>query len=195
MDTSLYIKKFKIALLIVVVALVLCILMLVKTIPSIQNLIALNTSYTNQTSVLNESRRKLEVLKNNAELEKNNSEEKNLKAFFRPIGTGLDSEDAIAEEFNEILQLMRDNRVKARSIKSDPDPEDDKFVKNAHDKYYVSKVTADLVANYSNFEGFLRDLFKHEHFLEISKMEIIPYEKDKKILLINLEIKLYAQKS
>ena len=90
---------------------------------------------------------------------------------------------------------MRDNKVKARSIKYDYDPQDDNFVKNAGAKYHVCRITADMVANYSNFEGFLRDLFKHEHFLEISKLEIVPYQKDKKILLINLQIKLYAQKN
>ena len=38
-------------------------------------------------------------------------------------------------------------------------------------------------------------MYKHEHFLEISKVEILPYEKNKRILLINLQLKLYAQKA
>ena len=51
-----------------------------------------------------------------------------------------------------------------------------------------------MIATYSNFANFLRELYKHEHFLEISKIEIAPYEKNKRILLVNLQIKLYAQK-
>ena len=51
-----------------------------------------------------------------------------------------------------------------------------------------------MIASYSNFANFLRELYKHEHFLEISKIEIAPYEKNKRILLISLQIKLYAQR-
>ena len=194
METSLYIKKFKIAIGIVVAAFVLFILIIAKTIPSIQSYYSLKKEYTQSESKLADAERQLENLKE-AKSQEQTPEVQLAKAFFRPIGSGLDSETAISEEFAEILQVMRDNKVKARSIKYDYDPQDDNFVKNAGAKYHVCRITADMVANYSNFEGFLRDLFKHEHFLEISKLEIVPYQKDKKILLINLQIKLYAQKN
>ena len=179
---------------IIAAALVLFILIIAKTIPSIQNLFTLKKQYKTQTSVLLDSQRKLENLKESQKQEQAN-EVNILKAFFKPIGSGLDSETAISDEFGEILQIMRDNKVKARSIQYDYDPQDDNFVKNAAAKYHVCKITADMVANYSDFEGFLRDLYKHEHFLEISKIEIVPYQKDKRILLINLQMKLYAQKN
>ncbi len=194
METSVYIKKFKIAIAIVVAAFVLFILIIAKTIPSIQSYYSLKKEYTQSESKLADAERQLENLKE-AKMQEQTPEVQLAKAFFRPIGSGLDSETAISEEFAEILQVMRDNKVKARSIKYDYDPQDDNFVKNAGAKYHVCRITADMVANYSNFEGFLRDLFKHEHFLEISKLEIVPYQKDKKILLINLQIKLYAQKN
>ena len=194
METNLYIKKFQIALGIVVAALVLFILIIAKTVPSIQNLISLKKQYKTQLSVLLDHQRKLDNFKE-AQKQEKTKEINILKAFFKPIGNGLDSESAISDEFGEILQVMRDNKVKARSIQYDYDPQDDNFVKNAGAKYHVCRITADMVANYSDFEGFLRDLYKHEHFLEISKIEIVPYQKDKRILLINLQMKLYAQKN
>lgn len=114
--------------------------------------------------------------------------------FFKPISDGLDTEAAISDEFGEILQIMRDNKIKARSVKYDYDPQDDNFVKNAGNKYHVCRVTAEMIANYANFAGFLRELYKHEHFLDITSIEILPYQKNKRILLINLQFKLYAQK-
>ena len=51
-----------------------------------------------------------------------------------------------------------------------------------------------MIANYADFAGFLRELYKHEHFLDITNIEIAPYQKNKRILLINLQFKLYAQK-
>lgn len=114
--------------------------------------------------------------------------------FFKPINEGLDTEAAIADEFAEILQLIRDNKIKTRSVKYDYDPQDDNFVKNAANRYHVCRVSAEMIASYANFANFLRELYKHEHFLEISKIEIAPYEKNKRILLVSLQIKLYAQK-
>ena len=70
----------------------------------------------------------------------------------------------------------------------------DEFVKGAGAKVSACQVTLQLVATYKNFENFMRDLYKHEHFLDISKIEIIPYEKNKTILLINCKISLYAKK-
>ena len=51
-----------------------------------------------------------------------------------------------------------------------------------------------MIANYSDFANFVRELYKHEHFLDISKIEIVPYQKNKRILLISFQIKLYAQR-
>lgn len=194
METSVYIKKFKIAIAIVIAAFVLFVLIIAKTIPSIQSYFSLKKEYAESVGKLADAERQLENLKE-AKKQEQTPEVQLAKAFFKPIGSGLDSETAISEEFAEILQVMRDNKVKARSIQYDYDPQDDNFVKNAGAKYHVCRITADMVANYSNFEGFLRDLYKHEHFLEISKLEIVPYQKDKKILLVNLQIKLYAQKN
>ena len=106
----------------------------------------------------------------------------------------LDTEAVMSDEFGEILQLLRDNKIKTRSVKYDYDPQDDNFVKNVGDRYSACRLNIEMVANYSNLENFLRELYKHEHFLDISKIEIVPYDKNKRILLINLQIKLYAQK-
>lgn len=192
-EYKVYLKKFKVAVSILVGSIVVVIFLISKIIPEIQNIFKIQEEYKTQTAALADAERKLKTLQDNAEAQK--QEDANiLKAFFKPIGGGTDTESVISDEFGEILQLMRENKIKARSLKYDYDPQDDNFVKNAGNKYHVCKVTAEMIANYANFENFLRDLYKHEHFLDISNIEILPYEKNKRILLINLQIKLYAQR-
>ena len=116
------------------------------------------------------------------------------KPFYKPIMSGFDSEAAIAGEFSEILQLIRANTIKMRSINYTYDPGDDAFVKGAPQKFNVAQLDMEMIANYKTFETFLRDLYKHEHFLDIAKVEVTPYEKNKSVLLINFSIKLYAKK-
>ena len=53
----------------------------------------------------------------------------------------------------------------------------------------------EMIANYTNFKNFMKELYKHDHYLDIAKVEIIPYKKNKNILLINFQLKLYAQRT
>ena len=77
---------------------------------------------------------------------------------------------------------------------SDYDPKDDAFVSGAGSQYNVARLNMEMVGNYSNYDNFLKEMYKHEHFLDIQTAEIVPYKKNKKILLINFKVKLYAKK-
>lgn len=190
---TIYLKKFQIALGIFALSLIVFIFLVSKVIPEVQKISQIQNDYKAQSSALADSERKLQDLKDAAK--RKEAENENIqKIFFKPISEGLDTEAAISDEFGEILQIVRENKIKMRSVKYDYDPQDDNFVKNAGNRYQVCRVTAEMIASYSNFANFLRELYKHEHFLEISKIEIAPYEKNKRILLISLQIKLYAQR-
>lgn len=190
---SIYINKFKTALGILAITIIITIFLASKAFPELTKINEAQSSYKSTSASLVDAERKLENLKaSKAKAEEN--ENTLIKAFFKPINGGSDTESAISDEFGEILQIMRENKIKVRSFKYVYDPEDDNFVINAASKYHVCKVTADVIATYSQFETFLRELFKHEHFIEISSIEIIPYNKNKRILLINLQYKLYAQR-
>lgn len=189
-----YIRKFRISVMILGATILLFVILLMQVLPNIEKITKIQKNTRSQSSSLADMERRLEDLKKTEEEKEDTS---NLaKAFFKPINGGVDTETAIADEFAEILQIMRDNKIKTRSIKYDYEDalQDDNFVKFAANKYHVCRVTADMIGSYQALENFLRDLYKHEHFLEISKVEIVPYEKNKRILLANIQIKLYAQR-
>ena len=128
-------------------------------------------------------------------MESQADELESVKDMYKPMDEGLDAESIVAGQFNEILGLLRANTIKARSVDYNYNPPEDEFVKGAGSKVSACHVTLELIATYKNFENFLRDLYKHEHFLDIAKVEILPYEKNKTILLIKCKILLYAKKS
>lgn len=115
------------------------------------------------------------------------------KPFHKPAATGMNTEAVIAGEFTEILELIRANQIKVRTIKYEYDPQDDAFVKGAGGKYKAARLNMEMIANYTNYNNFLKELYKHEHFLDIQSVEIVPYKKNKQILLINFKLKLYSQ--
>ena len=161
-------KQFLVPILVLVITILAIIFLAPKVIQNFQDYRTVKAEVDNNTIKLNDKKKQLEDAKRKAELEaqkeKNVSQE--AKAFYKPIETGLDNEAVIAGEFAEILKLIRANQIKVRSIKYDYNPEDD---------------------------NFLRELYKHEHFLDIQSVEIVPYRKDKRILLINFKMKLYSK--
>ncbi len=193
LDTKEIIMKLKDSVAILALGLIAAIAVIVLYIvPPIQSIKQLNESYTAQTAVLEEKQRELQDLQ--AQVKKQDDMSGVEKEVFVSADSGLDSEGVIAAEFSEILELIRANTIKTRSIDYTYDPSDDKFVQGAKDKFNVAKLNMEMIATYKNFENFLKELYKHEHFLDISKVEVEPYEKDKSILLINFELKLYAKK-
>ena len=117
------------------------------------------------------------------------------KGFYKPLESGMEPDIVLAAEFNEILSLITSNSIKTRSVKYTYDPADDEFIKNSQGKYSVCKLDMEMIANYNDFKNFLKDLYKHDHYLDIVKIEIVPYQKNKSILLISLQLKLYAEKA
>ncbi len=193
MEYKVYFEKFKNAILLLILGIILFIFILSKLMPSIQTIFNNNKTYKTQVTSLNDKKRTLETLKQDAE-KKAKQTDVITKKFYKPIISGSDTESIITDQLQDILSILRANMIKARSIDYEYDPGDDSFVANAGDKYHVCRLTLELIADYKAYERFLQDLYKHEHYLDMEQIEITPYEKNKKILLINMKLKLYAQK-
>lgn len=184
-------------LMIVGVSIVIAIVLIAtQIVPGISNYNSLTESYKQAQSEYEQISQSIEAYKNkNMAAERAASNTAGIdKGLFKPLEAGVDSESILAAEFSEILQLMTSNTIKTISVKYDYAPGDDNFYKNAQDKFSVCQLDMDMVASYNNFKNFMKDLYKHEHYLDIAKVEIKPYPKNKSILRINLTLKLYAEK-
>lgn len=167
-----------------------------QIVTNVQSYMATKQDIETKTATLQEKQNKLDQYKKKeAEQKAKEQASKNSeKPFYKPIESGMDTEAVIAGEFAEILQLIRANQIKVRSIKYDYDPSDDNFVAGAGAKYNVARLNMEMIGNYSSYDNFLKEMYKHEHFLDLQSVEIVPYKKNKRILLINFKVKLYAQK-
>lgn len=168
-------------------------LLFMKMIPSIQAISESSSQYKTQSSLLGEKERILDT-KKQAAIQASDTNLGTSKDMYKPMESGLDAESVVAAQFDDILRLLQANSIKTRSVKYDYNSPDDTFVKGAADTLSACSLSMQMVATYKNFENFLKDLYKHEHFLDIAKIEIIPYSKNKTLLLINFTLKLYAKK-
>ncbi len=187
--------KLKIGILIFIAALVGAGYMIGKMlVPEVQAFEKLKQDNANAIALLDKTKKDLDDLKIIASKQAEAASEIE-KAFYNPAEAGLDREGVIAGEFSEILELIKANTIKTKSINYTYEPSDDPFVAGAKEKFNVAQLDMSMIGTYSNFENFLKDLYKHEHFLNIRKISVTPYEKDKSILLIDFSLKLYAEKA
>lgn len=191
-------KQFGLPIIILLVTLIAMVVLIPKVIENINLSREMKAQIADQTNLLEEKQAQLETAKKEKAAarkeESNKGDARDSKPFYKPIDSGLDTEAIISGEFAEILLLVRANQIKVRSIKYDYNPDDDRFVQGDKDRYNVARLNMEMIANYTNYNNFLKELYKHEHFLDIQSVEIVPYRKNKKILLINFKLKLYAQK-
>lgn len=117
------------------------------------------------------------------------------KKIYEPNGGATDSESTFALVLDDVIEISRKNHIKTHSIKSVVDPEDDVFIKGDKAHYSASRLDMKIISDYTDFKGFLTDLYKYPYLINVNSVEIYPYQKNKRILLINLSITLYAMKS
>jgi len=190
-------KQFIVPILIVIVSIVISIFFSIKLFENVQSILGYRNDITTKEQLLKEKKTQLEkyMKEEAAEAKKTAEDAAKSKPFYKPAATGMNTEAIIQGEFAEILELIRINKIKVRTIKYEYDPQDDAFVKGAGGRYKAARLNMEMIANYTSYNNFLKELYKHEHFLDIQSVEVVPYRKNKQILLINFKLKLYSQES
>ena len=199
MDTELikkYLDMFKIALIIFIVAIVASIGLLAKIVPETLKYVNNKSNLEQTQKELTQKESDLSTAKaNKAKQEQRAKNQTEVKAFFKNIkNVGNSTSDILAGETQEINDLIKYYGLKVYKVDYKYDPEDDIFYKEKKDVYSVCNMNLELFGSYMKFQSFLKDLYKHEHFLNIQGIEINPYKKDKSILHIKLNLSLYAEK-
>ena len=96
--------------------------------------------------------------------------------------------------YSDLIEMVQANSVKINSIRYQYNPDDDEFTKQ-HGEYLVYDIDLELVSNYVNLGKLVQDLYQYPYYIKISSIEILPYPKDKKILLTSMSVRLYAHTS
>lgn len=159
--------------------------------PKISELKSLKNDEQQKQEQVNELQGKLDIVK--AKIKKiKNSITSSQKKIYSPIENDLGNETLFFTLYNDVIEMIHANSVKIKSIDYTYNPETDAFVKFGKDVYFVCDVNMELVSNYVNLGKLIQDLYQYPYYIRINELEVKPYEKDKKILISNLSLRLYA---
>lgn len=108
-----------------------------------------------------------------------------------------DSGDAMSTfgiMFEDIISAAKENNMKLRSIEYNTAPTGDVIYDNVKDFYNVCVVKLELIGTYSQFKSYFNIMYNYPYLINIAKVDLKPYERNKKILLGTVNIALYAKK-
>ena len=159
--------------------------------PKVTELNDLKASIEQKQGQVSELENKLNIVKQKIKKIKN-SIISSQKKIYSPIESDLGNETLFFTLYNDVIEMIHSNSVKIKAIDYTYNPETDAFVKFGKDVYFVCDVNMELVSNYVNLGKLIQDLYQCPYYIKINEIEVKPYQKDKKILITNLSLRMYA---
>lgn len=127
--------------------------------------------------------------KDKEEQEKN----KVVKPIFKTKIKSTDSFSSNTPLFEDIIKIIKSNRLKLIAIENKTTGFDDPIVQNSGGTYNTCMVDMQILGTYPNFQKFLTYLYNYPYLIKISSINVIPYDVEKTKLIIKLSIVLYSE--
>lgn len=187
------IEKYKELIFLSIFVVLIAIFCINKLIPIIQN-------YYNLTQQVEQKKAELDTLQMQLKATKEKFEKQNkekniiIKKVYSPSESDLDNDSLFHDINNDIIEMITINGVKANSVKYTSNPENDNFISKAEKNMYkVDELKMELISDFTNFEDFLKSLYKYPYFLKFMSIDIVPYQHNPKIIVINFVLRLYGK--
>ncbi len=116
------------------------------------------------------------------------------KEVYKPKYAYSNSLLALNSILEEITDMALKNQLKLRKVDYIEDLASDVLVTSDPNSYTACGVKLSLIGPYSDFQKFLNAIFMYPYLLNIKTVDIIPYQKDKRILIIDITLHMYARK-
>ena len=97
--------------------------------------------------------------------------------------------------FEDVIQSAKYNGLKLKSISYNNAPSDDIVYSQMASEYNVCAISMELIGNYTQFRSYFQDIFNYPYLLNLDKISIKPYERNKAILVADVTVVLYSHKT
>ncbi len=159
-------------------------------------LVTKNTEITEQyekvQADLQNAEKRLATVNEKLKQLKNTSVE-NTKKVYYPTDADVDKESLFFTLYTDMIDIAKQNNIKIRSIDYKYYPSDDPFVmQGGQDNYFVCDLDMRLISNYKDLRNFIEALFQYSYYMKFNNISIEPHQTDKRILLSDFSVRLYA---
>lgn len=159
--------------------------------PKLQELESSKVQIEKQERILKDKKQKEAVVRNKIKKIKD-SITGSQKKIYSPVDSDLGNDTIFFTLYNDLLEMIHANSVRIKAINYEYNPKDDEFVKFGKDVYFVCDVNLELVSNYTNLGKLIQNIYQYPYYIKMNNIEVKPYAKDKKVLVTNMSLRLYA---
>ena len=159
-------------------------------VPKFTEMTSVDSQIEDKQNTLNQMQDRKRVVMNKIK-KLQNSVTNSQKKIYAPVESDLGNDTLFFTLYNDVIEMIHANSIKIKSIDYNYNPKGDKFVQSGKD-YFVCDVNVELVSNYTNLGKLIQELYQYPYYIKINELNVKPYSKDKKILISDLSLRLYA---
>lgn len=162
--------------------------------PKAQNAYGAYEALKAQKAAVESLQNELNELKQKQQQEEVLAQQDSKPIYTNEAETGGDAISVFGIMFEDIISAAKESKMKLRSIEYNTAPAGDMIYDNIKDYYNVCVVKLELIGTYSQFKSYFDTIYNYPYLINISKAELTPYERNKKILIGKVDIALYSKK-
>lgn len=115
------------------------------------------------------------------------------KVIFDAPGMQFSPDASFAPLFELMLTLAQQSGIRIRAIDYNYTPADDIVFNAKLQGYNACELSMIAVGSYSEFQNFFKSVMKEQYLSSLAEVEMTPWEKDKKVLITKLKLRLYTR--
>lgn len=184
-------KAYYLYFLVIVLVIAFCIYQIIPKVQNVQDNINRIAEMETKVNDLNVKYLEVQKRQNIENMKYANLEQ---KSIYQPQYTYSNSLLALNGMLEEITNMALKNQLKLRKIDYIDNLTNDVIISNDPNSYNACGVKLSLIGPYIEFQKFLNELFIYPYLVNINTIDISPYQKDKRILIIDVTLHMYAKK-
>lgn len=115
------------------------------------------------------------------------------KVIFDAPGMQFSPDASFAPLFELVLTIAQQSGIRIRAIDYNYAPEEDMIFSARIEGYNACELNMIAVGTYSEFQVFFKTVMKEQYLTSLVELELTPWEKDKKILIAKIKLRLYTR--
>ena len=116
------------------------------------------------------------------------------KIIYQPQYAYSNSLLALNGMLEDITNKALKNQLKLRKIDYIKNLTNDVITTNDPNSYNACGVKLSLIGSYLEFQKFLNEIFTYPYLVNLNTIDITPYQRDKRVLIIDVTLHMYAKK-
>ena len=100
---------------------------------------------------------------------------------------------SFAPLFELVLTIAQQSGIRIRAIDYNYSPQDDMIFAAKINGYNVCELNMVTVGSYTELQNFFKSIMKEQYLTNLAEVELTPWEKDKKVLIAKIKLRLYTR--